>query len=275
MYYFVLSFTYKNIDISIREKLSIEQKEQGAFLDKCKQNEHISEIFLLNTCNRVDFFAYTNDTRACQVALEKTLSEYCGIDEESICSLAVSYFKDDAIYHTFNVASALDSLVVGESQIVGQLKDAFNYAKANNYAGEALQNLVKYAIKCSAKVRDKTQLGSGSLSISSVAVKRAKKLASNKANVLVVGAGKMGMLAIAHLLKTYDDITLCNKSIQNAKNAINSKGKYKNIKILEYDKLSQSINDYELVFCATSASFALFSFSYVLVCISSFKSSTL
>ncbi len=253
MYYFVLSFTYKNIDISIRERLSIGQDKQNDFLKQCIKNKNIIEIFVLSTCNRVDFFVYTNDTRECKITLENILSEYCNINIDSIRSFATSYKQDDAIYHTFCVASALDSLVVGESQIVGQFKDAFKFAYKNKYANKALKHLMHYAIKCGAKVRNSTKLGSGSLSISSVAVKKAKQLTPKNAGVLVIGAGKMGMLAIAHLLKSYSDITLCNKSIQNAKNAIDSKDKYKNINILEYEKLKDKINDYELVFCATSA----------------------
>jgi glutamyl-tRNA reductase len=198
------------------------------------------------------------------MSLKAIISDYCDISNEVVSNFATSYKQDEAIYHTFCVASALDSLVVGESQIVGQLKDAFKYAHNNGYASKALKNLITYAIKCGAKVRDKTKLGSGSLSISSVAVKNAKQLIvkNNNVNVLVIGAGKMGMLAISHLSKSNFNISLCSRNIQNAKDALQKKSnkkEYQNINIIPYSDLNNVLNQYILIFSATSANEAIIS----------------
>lgn len=177
MGYLVISFSHKNTDIQTREKLAFPNEEnKDRFLKQILEDEIIDEAILLSTCNRVEIITSALNTDTAAKSIIKKLSKYSGLEFDNLYDRADIYEHDGAIHHLFSVASALDSLVIGETQIVGQLKDAFRFSVAKKYCGQNLPRALHYSFKCAAAVRNATSLGTGSVSVASTAVAKAKRL---------------------------------------------------------------------------------------------------
>lgn len=177
MSYLVISFSHKNTDIQTREKLAFPDEEnKDRFLRQILEEKVIREAILLSTCNRVEIIISTSSVAYATAFIIEKLSKYSGISYDDLYDRADIYDNEGAIHHLFSVASALDSLVIGETQIVGQLKDAFRFSLNKNYCQQNLPRALHYAFKCAAAVRTATSLGTGSVSVASTAVIKAKEV---------------------------------------------------------------------------------------------------
>ena len=203
MSYLVISFSHKNLDIKQREKLAFNSdEEKDRFIKKLLDFESTKELVLLSTCNRVEIIAKSSNVKQSSKNIIENLADYSKLNYEFLYDRADIYDNDVAVHHLFSVASALDSLVIGETQIVGQLKDAFRFSQVRNYCDQGISRVMHYAFKCAAQVRTATSLGTGSVSVASTAVAKAKELVGDTKGVkaLVIGAGQMSELAVKHLL---------------------------------------------------------------------------
>lgn len=258
MDYLNISFTHKNTDISVREKLALdnnEKKEQ--ILRLIKSSKNIDEVVVLNTCNRVEILASVDDLKPATTHIIRCMAVFSGIFEDELFERADVYENSGAIHHLFAVASSLDSLVVGETQIVGQLKDAFKFAKNANVCACKLEKALEYAIKCAARVRNETQISKNPISVSSVAVAKAKEIFGSLEgkNAVVIGAGEMGELAAKHLISNGANVIIINRSSERVEALVDELGdKASWDSIL---KLKDYVNSYELIFSSTSASNAI------------------
>ena len=144
------------------------------FLKKLKNQDSIDEVILLSTCNRVEIIAWVSNLAKSQEYVINALANYANIKFDELFERADIYDNAGAIHHLFSVSSALDSLVIGETQIVGQLKDAYRMSLNKGYCDQGLTRAMNYAFQCSAAVRNATQLGTGSVSVASTAVAKAK-----------------------------------------------------------------------------------------------------
>ncbi len=254
MHYLTVSFTHKNTDISVREKLAFNSIEKSeSFMRTLVEKEAVNEVILLSTCNRVEIIA---SVTKCALALKDIfdlLSHISGVEEEQLKEKADTYEDSGAIHHLFAVCSSLDSLVVGETQIAGQLKDAFKFAFDQGYCGQKLSRAMHNAFRCAAEVRSRTDISKNPVSVSSVAVSKAKDLMGNIGGLtaLIVGAGEMSMLAAKHLVASGVNIIIINRSIENAKEMAAELGELATV--APYAKLTEFINRYRLVFSATGA----------------------
>jgi glutamyl-tRNA reductase len=261
MAYLIVSFTHKNTNIETREKLAFntdDQKEK--FLSSILASETINEAILVSTCNRVEVICISKDHPASTKTILNELNVHSTISVNELKQRAAVKTGENAIHHLFTVVSSLDSLVVGETQIIGQIKDAFKYSVSKDFCAQDLARALHFSFKCAAKVRNVTNLGTGSVSVASTAVSVAKNIYSNDEypKALVIGAGEMSNLAIRHLLKYGFDVVLINRSSDNAtklKNEIiEEKPEYEErIEIESYLKLTELINSMELVITATGA----------------------
>ncbi|WP_297941528.1 glutamyl-tRNA reductase [uncultured Campylobacter sp.] len=219
MAYMSVSFTHKNTDITVREKLSFSNDvRKKEILRLLASNSAIEECLVLSTCNRVEIFTAVSDFKAASKFVLLALSRVSGVSYDELAERADIYEDYGAIHHLFAVAASLDSLVVGETQIVGQLKDAFKFAKQNAHAGAQIARAIDEALKCAARIRNQTEISKNPISVSSVAVAMAKeKLGSLQGvNAVVVGAGEMSELACKHLLASGANITILNRNLTNA-----------------------------------------------------------
>ncbi len=219
MAYMSVSFTHKNTDITVREKLSFSNDvRKKEILRLLASNSAIEECLVLSTCNRVEIFTVVSDFDEAQKFVLLALSRVSGVSYDELAERADIYEDYGAIHHLFAVAASLDSLVVGETQIVGQLKDAYKFAMQNARAGAQIARAIDEALKCAALIRNQTEISKNPISVSSVAVAMAKdRLGSLQgADAVVVGAGEMSELACKHLLASGANITILNRNLAGA-----------------------------------------------------------
>lgn len=257
MHYFCLSFTHKNTDIALRERLSLSDEEaKKEFLRVLNTHEKISESLVISTCNRVEVVAFIQECKGIAEYIVQSLASLCKVGNNGLLQKADIFEDSGAIHHIFSVASSLDSLVIGETQISGQLKDAFAFALKNEFCGVHLSRALHYAFKCAARVRKQTQISKNPISVASVAVAKAKELFDlSQKEVVVIGAGEMGELACRHLIAAGAKVVLLNRDIQKAAKLCECLGVLSTYDSLE--NLGKYLNTKELFFSATNANSAI------------------
>lgn len=198
----IVGLNHKTSPVEIREKLSFPADTIGEPLRRLTHTYGLNEGVILSTCNRVEALAVAPDIEKGVWQLKRFLSEYHGIPLERLDEHLYSYRAEDAVKHLFRVAAGLDSMVMGEPQILGQVKDSYGYAVTHNTAGVIVNKLYHKAFQVAKRVRTETRIGESAVSISYAAVELAKKIfgdLSGKA-VMLLGAGEMAELAAKYLL---------------------------------------------------------------------------
>ncbi|MCT7614449.1 glutamyl-tRNA reductase [Aliarcobacter butzleri] len=258
MSYLVISFSHKNTDIKLREKLAFNSEEdKDRFLKLILENDITKEAILLSTCNRVEIITRSLNIKQSSKDIIEKLATYSKVDFDVLYDRADIYDADGAVHHLFSVASALDSLVIGETQIVGQLKDAFRFSQAKGYCSLNITRVMHYAFKCAAQVRTATSLGTGSVSVASTAVSKAKDIIGNTKGVkaLVIGAGEMSELTVKHLIASGFDVTIISRDTKKAQNLASTFEVHVNVE--PYDKLTQLLITTPIMITATSAPYPI------------------
>jgi len=255
MYYQVVSFSHKSCDQGMREKLAFaNDEEKREMLDQLTTFEFVYEAFIVSTCNRVEIVLATRDNFSSYHAVLGLMSQRGDLNFYELKTSAKRYDDEEAVEHIFSVVSSLDSLVIGESQITGQVKEAFKFSHANGTAGRKLNRVISYAVKCAAEVRNATNISQNPISIASVAVAQAHKLLGDNMQGMkgiVVGSGDMGVLAAKHLLRVGCDVVLIGRDLEKVQAVADSLGE--NVKADTMDELPKYINRYRLLFSATSS----------------------
>jgi len=255
MYYQIVSFSHKNCEQSMREKLAFPNDEEKAtFLEQLTGFEFVHEAFIISTCNRVEIVLATRDNFSSYHAVLGLMSQKGGLSFYELKTTAKRYDDEEAIKHIFAVVSSLDSLVIGESQITGQVKEAFRFSFQQGTAGRRLNRVLSYAVKCAAEVRNATNISQNPISIASVAVAQAHKLLGDNIQGMkgiVVGAGDMGVLAAKHLLRVGCDVVLIGRDLEKVQAVADSLGE--DVKADTMENLAKYINRYRLLFSATSS----------------------
>ena len=255
MYYQVMSFSHKNCEQLMREKLAFpNNEEKKLMLDQLVAFDFVHEAFIISTCNRIEIILATKDNFSSYHTVLGLMSQKSDVDFYTLKNAVKRYDDEEAVEHIFSVVSSLDSLVIGESQITGQVKEAFRFSHANGTAGRKLNRIISYSIKCAAEVRNVTNISQNPISIASVAVAQAHKLLGDNIQGMtgvVVGAGDMGVLAAKHLLRIGCDVVFIGRDAQKVQAAADELGE--NVKADTIDKLPKYINRYKLLFSATSS----------------------
>lgn len=259
MYYQVLAFNHHNCEQVLREKLAFSSdEEKRAFLNELVIFDFIHEAYIVSTCNRVEVVVATRDSFSSYHSILGLLSQKSKVDFYELKSSVKRYDDEEAIMHIFSVVASLDSLVIGESQITGQVKGAYKFSYDNKTAGRKLNRVVSYAVKCAAEVRNATSISKKPISIASVAVAQAHKIYG--ANIsgmtgIVIGAGEMGLIAAKHLLRLGCDVLLLGRDKE--KTVAIAKELGENVRADSLEKLAKYINRYRLLFSATAATEAI------------------
>jgi len=255
MYYQVVSFSHKSCEQGMREKLAFaNDEEKREMLNQLTTFEFVYEAFIVSTCNRVEIVLATRDNFSSYHAVLGLMSQRSDLNFYELKTAAKRHDDEEAVEHIFSVVSSLDSLVIGESQITGQVKEAFRFSHANGTAGRKLNRVISYAVKCAAEVRNATNISQNPISIASVAVAQAHKLLGDNMQGMkgiVVGAGDMGVLAAKHLLRVGCDVVLIGRDLEKVQAVADSLGE--NVKADTMDALPKYINRYRLLFSATTA----------------------
>lgn len=252
MHYLIISFSHKNSTLSIREKLAfVDNEKLISGMGELGRSPHISESMILNTCNRIEIFCSCNDTEAAAEAIFALLVKRSGLSYQELHERADIFDDEGCIHHLFSVASSLDSMVVGETQIAGQLKDAFKLSQDNGFSAQKISRALSYAFKCAADVRNATNISSKPVSVASVAVSKVKEQAGELTGkkALVIGSGEMSVITCKHLSAQGADVTIMNRTLEKAVEIANEC----NIRVRPFDELDDAVNEHELLFTSTGS----------------------
>ncbi len=200
----VTGVSHKTAPVEVRECLAFREETLPGALADLKSREGVSEAVILSTCNRVEITVTTADGADAETIVNSFLSEQKGVSSASLAPHLYRHEGRDAIHHLFRVAASLDSMVIGEPQILGQLKTAYATAKDAGTVCGWLDGLLTRAFGVAKRVRSETGIGQMAVSVSYAAVELARKIFGSLANrtVMIVGAGKMSELAARHLRRS-------------------------------------------------------------------------
>lgn len=198
----VLGLSHKTAPIELREKLHIPESELPEVLDELGGCGQILERMILSTCNRVEAYAVVEDVEGARQFVMEFLAEWHKLPLQAFESFLYLLTADQAIRHIFRVASSLDAMVVGESQILGQVKAAYVAALEHDATGPILNALMERALRVAKRVRTETGIATSAVSVSTAAIELAKKIFGDLTGrtVMLIGAGKMSELSAKHLL---------------------------------------------------------------------------
>ncbi|MFA5028160.1 MAG: glutamyl-tRNA reductase [Candidatus Methylomirabilota bacterium] len=199
---FVVGLNHETARIAVRERLHISDKELPSLLDLLGERPEIVERMVLATCNRVEVYGVSEgDARSAMEAVVETLATFRGIPAADFAGALYRHATTEAVRHAFRVPCSLDSLVLGEPQILGQVKAAYAEARARAAVGTVLSSLMEQAFHVAKRVRTETGIGGAPVSIASVGVDLARQIFGDLSgrSVMIVGAGEMAELALTHL----------------------------------------------------------------------------
>lgn len=254
----VLGLNHKTAPVEIREKLAFDTTETSQALFELKKRFSQAEFVLLSTCNRVELYCAGKHCQGADTAkLAEFLSEFHGIELDKFRQFLYAYEDEDAVRHLLTVASSLDSLVVGEAQIIGQVKESYRLACAAKTTGKILNRLFHCAFSTSKKVYTTTSISNGRVSVAGVAVELARQLFEDisSAKVVVIGAGDTGQLLVQHLLQAgARNITIVNRSYDRGLNVAEQYG----VRAEKWEQLNEQLISANIAIASASVQDYLF-----------------
>ena len=250
----LIGVNHNSAPVEVRERLAIPESRLPEALKRLAEHPGVDEGLILSTCNRVELLAQTKNGSA---DLRGFVRDYFHLEPAELDPHLYEFREQEAIRHVFRVTSSLDSMVVGEPQILGQVKEAYATARAVGAVHSQLDQLLTRAFAVAKRVRTETAVGSSSVSVASVAVELAKKIfgSLHGKHVYLVGAGKMSELAARHLLaQGAASIFVANRTYDRA---IGLAQKF-NGQAIEFSRLYDTCDRGDIVITSTGAPHAIF-----------------
>ena len=248
----VVGLSHRSAPIGVRERLAVNRKDLPAVLARFRALHGVSETVVLSTCNRMEVYIESDLDRLAERqlkdAIARTLGEMGGRD---VLPHLMNASGDDALRHLFRVACSLDSLVVGEPQILGQLKEAIAAASDAGTMGRRLSSAMRSAVQAAKRVRTKTAIGSGQVSVPSVAVDLARHIFEDLSGhtTLVVGAGEMAEAAAKLMARAGAEMMVVNRSAKRAIELASSIGATQ----LPWEQLDTALVRADIVIASTAS----------------------
>jgi len=218
---FLLGASHHTASLAVREKLSLDDTRAAALAARLRETPGLSEFTLLNTCNRVEIYAVARDAGTVG-AVHSVFCETTGCTPAELDSAAFHRQNHETVAHLFSVASGVDSQIVGETEILGQVKAAYDSALAHHWTGPVLNRVFQKAFQAAKHIRTHTAIGAGQISIATVAVDLAGRIFGELAGtkVLVVGAGDIGLKTVqAFQSRGAGSITVASRTLAKAEEA--------------------------------------------------------
>jgi len=252
MHVVVVGLNHRTAPIDVRERLAFRAEAIPSVLAQLRRELGLTEAAILSTCNRVEVYGAVAETADVVARLESFLSRHGAVDLEALRPRLYGFQEPQSILHLFRVASGLDSMVLGEGEIVHQVKHAYEMANRSGATGKALNGCFQRALNAAKAVRSQTALGQGATSIGSVSVELAEKIFGRLtgAVVVLVGAGKVGELTLERLnTRGIDAVRIVNRS---AERAAALSGRY-GAQALALSELPQQLLDADILITSTTA----------------------
>lgn len=240
-----IGINYKNANLNIRDKISFTDQKKMDFLAKAEQSG-VNQCMILSTCNRSEVF-------------------YFAQEQESLRNLYLSSFAEpkleqylqqlegqEAMAYLFRITAGLESLVLGEDQILGQVKDAYDFSKAMGYAQKELSKIVREAVTCAKKIKTELKISENPLSVSYIGIQQVEQeYGIEGKQALVIGSGKTAVLALRYLYYyKADKVIVCSRSLSHAKAL---REEFEELKVVDYENRYNVIADCDIIISATSS----------------------
>lgn len=243
----VIGVSHKSASVRVREKLAFDSNEAGFLASAILKNKYFREVVILSTCNRTEIYFVAEEicTNGAFKSIKSILTDTCNL-EEDIQPYLFQYYHKETVRHLFKVVSGLDSMILGEYQIVSQVKAAYADAEENGRIGKIFHRFFNKALACSKHVRMSTPLNQGAFSVSYAAVEKCNEQFADLASrsILLIGAGDTGELVLKNLVrKGCHNILITNRTKDKAEELASL---YKG-KVLPYENLMHGIHDAEII----------------------------
>jgi len=257
-----IGMNHDSAPVELRECLAREPESTAMALASMRKIPCIMEGIYLSTCNRVEALCATEDLGETRKTVISIMSRIGGISEESFSTNLYRFEDMEAVRHIFRVASSLDSMVVGEPQILGQIKDAYSQAIKEKTSGVILNRLMHKAFHVAKRVRTETGISDAAVSVSYAAVELAKKIFHDLSGkkVLLIGAGEMAELAARHLIRQgISPITVANRTFRRAFQVAESfKGN-----AVSFEEIGSQLLEMDIVIASTASTEYVISYEQV------------
>lgn len=250
--------SHRSAPVSVLEQLSTDESDQAKIIDEVLRSSLVTEAMVLSTCNRVEIYAVVEAFHGGLSVIGQVLSDHSGMSLNDLTKYAYVRYAEAAVEHLFAVTSGLDSAVIGEAQVLGQVRRAYSSAEANQTVGRTLHELAQRALNVGKRVHSETGIDAAGASVVSVALGMAEtKLSGGLAGrtAAVVGAGSMGALAGAHLVRAgIERVHVVNRSLPRAQRlAHNLTEQGVDARATSLDQLAQALADVDVVVSSTGA----------------------
>ncbi len=246
----LLGASHQTVPLAVRERLSLDDARAAALADRLHAHAAVNEFTLLSTCNRTELYAVVQ-TPETATLLRRMLTESLDGDP-ALAEVFVLRQGPEAIHHLFSVAIGLDSQIVGEAEILGQVKDAYDRALQQQWTGPVLNRVFQKTFQAAKHLRTETAIGEGQINIATVAVELAGQIFGDlaEASVLVVGAGDIGLKTVqAFRSRGASRITVASRTLSKAEEAAASAGGW----AASLAELPELLAKADVVACSTSA----------------------
>ncbi|MEG2651915.1 MAG: glutamyl-tRNA reductase, partial [Eubacterium sp.] len=246
----VVGINHKNTPLNIREKGSFMTRTLKEGIEALKHEAAIAEVLILSTCNRSEIYAATRNPEAALAVLK---DYYLKAKSPELEDYLFSYREREAMLHLYRVVTGLDSMILGEDQILGQVKDALEKAQSVGGAGKYLTKIFREAVTFAKKVKTVYKISETPVSLSSTAVKHIKRTYADYADkrVLIIGSGKMGILALRYMAaEGFHSVYMTNRTYHPGDEY---RGIYKGVNVLQYDDRYTAIEEMDVVISATAS----------------------
>jgi glutamyl-tRNA reductase len=250
----LIGINHKTAPIELRERIAISHDDLPEATRALAAQPGVSECMIVSTCNRVEMLAAVESP---ETDLTTFLHNHFGLDQALLAPHIYEHRDQQAVRHLFRVSASLDSMVVGEPQILGQVKEAFAAARAAGTVSGQLEHLLQSAFAAAKRVRTETAIGSNSVSIASVAVELARKIFGSLQGrtVFLVGAGKMSELAARHLVQQgAGAILVTNRTLERARQLAEPFSG----RVIPFEKLYETATEADIVISSTGAPHPIF-----------------
>ncbi len=248
----LLGLNHKTAPVALRERLAFSKEDAAYAMEALIKYKEISEVLLFSTCNRVEILLVTDDGSGAAELAKSVVSELKDVTVSQFEAALYTYSGEDAVRHVFRVTSSLDSMMVGEPQILGQIKDAYQMATLKKSSGVMLNRLLHRAFFVAKRIRSETGIGDNAVSISYAAIELGRKIFGTLEGkkVLLIGAGEMAELAVEHLIRNRaGDILVANRTFERGVDL----AKKFNGKAIRFEEISESLKFIDIIISSTGS----------------------
>jgi glutamyl-tRNA reductase len=248
----VIGLNHKTAAIEVRKKVAFDGPKLEEAINILKEKDAVKENIILSTCNRVEIYADVRDIDEGIESIKSFISEFHNVPRDLLDTSLYIHKATSAIRHIYRVGASLDSMVIGEPQILGQLKDAYDAALKNRSTGVILNKLMRKSVSVAKRIRTETRIAESAVSISFAAVELAKKIFDDLStkSFMLVGAGEMAELAARHLINSgVKDVYVTNRTAARAEEL----AKEFQGRVVLFDGFADELLHTDIIICSTGA----------------------